>query len=75
MLSGRIETNNNLKMPVACGFDTLLTIVRSYSTTPISNCQVAREKIDIGYRLDVLVDDLIIIENKTVDILMPIHEA
>ena len=33
------------------------------------------EKIDIGYRLDVLVDDLIIIENKTVDILMPIHEA
>jgi len=33
------------------------------------------EKIDIGYRLDLLVDDLIIVENKTVDILMPIHEA
>jgi GxxExxY protein len=33
------------------------------------------EKIDVGYRLDMLVDDLIIIENKTVDALMPIHEA
>jgi GxxExxY protein len=33
------------------------------------------EKIDIGYRLDVFVDDLIIIENKTVETLLPIHEA
>ncbi len=33
------------------------------------------EKIDIGYRLDILVDDLLIVENKTVDTLMPIHEA
>lgn len=33
------------------------------------------EKIDIGYRLDMLVDDLVIVENKTVDALMPIHEA
>jgi GxxExxY protein len=33
------------------------------------------EKIDAGYRLDLLVNDTIIIENKTVDMLMPIHEA
>ncbi len=33
------------------------------------------EKIDAGYRLDLLVDDKVIIENKTVDALLPIHEA
>ncbi len=31
--------------------------------------------IDAGYRLDILIDDLVIIENKTVDVLLPIHEA
>jgi GxxExxY protein len=31
--------------------------------------------IDVGYRLDMLVDNLVIIENKTVDALLPIHEA
>ncbi len=31
--------------------------------------------IDAGYRLDMLVDNLVIIENKTVDALLPIHEA
>lgn len=33
------------------------------------------QKIDVGYRVDTLVDDLIIIENKTVETLLPIHEA
>jgi GxxExxY protein len=33
------------------------------------------EQIDAGYRIDTLVDDLIIIENKTVDSLLPIHQA
>ncbi len=33
------------------------------------------EKIDAGYRLDLFVDDKVIIENKTVDMLLPIHEA
>jgi GxxExxY protein len=33
------------------------------------------EQIDVGYRLDALVDNLIIVENKTVDTLLPIHEA
>ena len=33
------------------------------------------QKIDVGYRLDMLVDDLIVVENKTVDALMPIHMA
>jgi GxxExxY protein len=33
------------------------------------------ERIDAGYRLDLFIDDQIIIENKTVDMLLPIHEA
>ena len=32
-------------------------------------------QIDTGYRIDMLIDNLIIIENKTVEKLMPIHEA
>ena len=32
-------------------------------------------KLDCGYRIDVLVDDLIIVELKTVEKLLPIHEA
>jgi len=33
------------------------------------------ETIDAGYRIDVLVDDLVIVENKAVENLLPIHEA
>jgi GxxExxY protein len=33
------------------------------------------ERIDAGYRLDLFVDDEIVVENKTVDMLLPIHEA
>jgi GxxExxY protein len=32
-------------------------------------------KIDAGYRIDSLVEECIIIENKAIDKLMPIHEA
>jgi len=32
-------------------------------------------KIENGYRLDMLVDDLIVIENKTVDQIAPIHKT
>ncbi len=32
-------------------------------------------RIDAGYRIDMIVDDVIIIEHKTVDRLLPIHEA
>jgi GxxExxY protein len=32
-------------------------------------------KLDCGYRIDVLVNDLIIIELKTVEKLLPIHDA
>lgn len=32
-------------------------------------------KIDAGYRIDMLVEDCIIIENKTTEKLIPIHEA
>jgi len=33
------------------------------------------QQIDAGYRIDMLVEDCIIIENKTVDRLLPIHMA
>ena len=33
------------------------------------------ERIDVGYRLDMLVENAIIIENKTVEGIAPIHEA
>jgi len=33
------------------------------------------QQIDAGYRIDMLVDNLIIIENKTVESLLPIHQA
>ncbi len=32
-------------------------------------------QIDVGYRLDIFVEDLVIIENKAVEQLLPIHEA
>ena len=32
-------------------------------------------KIDVGFRADMIVDDAVIIENKTVDKIAPIHEA
>ena len=35
----------------------------------------ADQKIDVGYRIDILVDDLVIVENKTVESLLPIHQA
>jgi GxxExxY protein len=31
--------------------------------------------IDIGFRLDMLIDDCVVIENKTVEHLLPIHNA
>ncbi len=31
--------------------------------------------IDAGYRMDMIINDSVIIENKTVDLLLPIHEA
>ena len=32
-------------------------------------------QIDVGYRLDMLVENVIIIENKAVEQILPIHEA
>ena len=32
-------------------------------------------RIDVGYRIDLVVANLVIVENKTVDQLLPIHEA
>jgi GxxExxY protein len=32
-------------------------------------------QIDAGYRIDMLVEELIIIENKTLEHILPIHEA
>ena len=33
------------------------------------------QKIDVGYRIDTLVNKLVVIENKSVESLLPIHEA
>ena len=33
------------------------------------------QRIDAGYRIDTIVEDLIIIENKAMDSLLPIHQA
>lgn len=33
------------------------------------------QKIDVGYRIDTLVNKLVIVENKSVESLLPIHEA
>ncbi len=44
-------------------------------------CEVAlpvvydKLKIDAGYRIDMMVEGVVIIENKTVEKLLPIHEA
>ncbi len=32
-------------------------------------------QIDAGYRIDMLVDELVIVENKVVETLLPLHEA
>jgi GxxExxY protein len=41
-------------------------------TLPI---QYEDQLIDAGYRIDMLIDNLVIIENKVADSLLPIHEA
>jgi GxxExxY protein len=33
------------------------------------------QNIDAGYRIDMIVDDMIIVENKTVESILPIHTA
>jgi GxxExxY protein len=33
------------------------------------------QEIDAGYRIDMLVDDLVIVENKVVEALLPLHQA
>jgi len=40
-----------------------------------SSCAIKNIKLDCGYRIDVLVDNRIIIELKSVDKLLPIHKA
>jgi GxxExxY protein len=32
-------------------------------------------RIDIGYRVDMIIEDLVVVENKTVDRLLPVHSA
>ncbi|MGZ9166789.1 MAG: GxxExxY protein, partial [Anaerolineales bacterium] len=33
------------------------------------------KKLDVGYRIDLLVDDEVVVELKTVESILPIHEA
>jgi GxxExxY protein len=35
----------------------------------------AGQQIEAGYRIDMLVDDLVIVENKIVEALLPLHDA
>lgn len=44
-------------------------------TEVVQPIQYEKITLDAGYRLDMLVEDSIIIENKTVDTLLPIHTA
>jgi GxxExxY protein len=46
--------------------------VRAQVTLPII---YGSQKLDAGYRLDLIVDDRVIVEVKAVDALAPIHEA
>jgi GxxExxY protein len=32
-------------------------------------------RIDVGYRVDMIIEDLVIVENKTVERLLPVHSA
>ena len=32
-------------------------------------------RIEVGYRLDMLIEDCVIVENKAVEKLLPVHEA
>lgn len=46
-----------------------------------AECEIAlpvvygKIKIDVGYRIDMIVEGMVIVENKTVEKLLPIHEA
>lgn len=33
------------------------------------------QKVDVGYKIDVLINSLVIVENKTVESILPVHEA
>jgi GxxExxY protein len=46
--------------------------VRRQEPVPILYKQV---KLEYGYRIDILVENLIVVELKTVDMLLPVHEA
>ncbi len=46
--------------------------VRRQEPVPILYKEV---KLEYGYRIDILVEDLIIVELKSIDVLLPIHEA
>lgn len=35
----------------------------------------ADQKVDVGYRIDTLINKLVIVENKCVETLLPVHEA
>jgi GxxExxY protein len=48
---------------------------RSVSTEVTLPILYEGQRLDAGYRLDTLVDNAIIIENKTVESVLPIHEA
>jgi GxxExxY protein len=48
---------------------------RKVITEVVLPIQYGNQKIEAGYRIDMLVGDLIIVENKVVEALLPLHEA
>lgn len=46
--------------------------VRTEALLPLAYGEL---KIDNGYRIDILIEECIIVENKVVDALLPVHEA
>ena len=47
----------------------------SLQASNIFTCSYKSKKLDIGYRIDVLVNDKVVVELKTVESILPIHEA
>jgi GxxExxY protein len=59
----------------ACMKHELQCIGLNYKSQMVLPVNYKGETIDCGYRLDLMVEDTVIVELKAIDILLPIHEA
>ncbi len=84
---GRITVNSAIKVHKKLGPGLLESVYQKCLTYELEKeelgvrCEVPLPvqyediKIDAGFRADMVIEDLVIIENKTVDQIAPIHEA